>query len=345
VFVSCVCVVCLWGELQHPSATLRGLGSPSYCLRSVDTRRNANTVSLVRSTSVLTVAVAAYLVGGLGNVAFSAHSGSVVGLVLLRFVFGAVMAGGFLVWRRPSRPSLRTVRYPGAWTSVSGACESGAVVLLIAASQFVSTLVFTLVGLAGTAVLALAGRWLSLGSGTRGQALAAVAALSAAAVSVFVSGGLSEGQGVLGVVLALASTVLALLALLSGAFSASVRHPGEVVWVFSLWGCGWAGLLVVTGADVTVSWSTVAAAAFIALLPGGVGKAAVYWALARTAPYLVSACASVALLTATLGGWLVLGETPRPVAVVFAVVAAAMVAVLNLLSPKPASIQAAETVP
>jgi drug/metabolite transporter (DMT)-like permease len=294
----------------------------------------AGTVAGVRQVNVLPVAVAAFLVGGFGNVAFSAHSGSVAALILLRFAFGALLAAGFMVWRRPPRPELRTVRRPKLWLSVSAACESGAVVLLIAASQFVSTLVFTLVGLAGTAVLALVGRWLSLGSGTRGQALAAAGALAAAAASVLVSGDLTEGRGSVGVGLALASTGLGLLASLSGSFAASVRHPGEIVRVMSLWGCGWAGLLVLTGAEFTLTWSTVAAASFIAVLPGGLGKAAVFWALARTAPYLVSACSSVALLTAALGGWLVLGEVPRFEALVFAGVAGAMVAVLNLLTPR-----------
>lgn len=135
----------------------------------------------------LAVAVAAFLLGGLGNVAFSAHSGSVAGPVLLRFVFGAVLAIWFLKVRRPERPALRSVRRPRLWLTVSAACESGAVVLLIAASEYVSTLVFTLVGLAGTAVLALVGRRLSLGSGSRSQALVATGVVGAAATSVLTS--------------------------------------------------------------------------------------------------------------------------------------------------------------
>ena len=281
----------------------------------------------------LSVATAAYLLGGLGNVAFSAHSGSVAGLVLLRFLFGAALAIGFLKLQRPERPALRSVRRPRVWLMVSAACESGAVVLLIAASEYVSTLVFTLVGLAGTAVLARAGRWLSLGSETRGQALVATGAVCVAALSVLTSSDISGRAEIAGIVLALCSTGLGLVASLTGSFAASVRHPAEIVQAMAVWGCVWAGVLVLAGADVSLSWSTVGAAAFIALLPGGVAKMAVYWALARTAPYLVSACSAVALLSATLGGWLVLNETPSLVSLFFALVAAALVATLSLLTP------------
>lgn len=285
------------------------------------------------SARPLTVAVAAYLLGGLGNVAFSAHSGSVAGLVFSRFVLGALCTSGFLWFRRPERPALRTVRYPRMLLTVSAASESGSIVLLIAASEYVSTLVFTLVGLAGTAVSALAGRRLALGSGSRAQALTAAAAVCAAAVSVLVSDDISGSAGITGVVLAVGSTALGLIASLTGSFAASVRHPAEIVRTMTVWGCAWAGILVVAGAEFSLTWSTIAAASFIALLPGGVAKAAIYWAFARSAPYLVSACSAVALLSAGLGGWLLLGEVPSPVAMIFAVVAAVLVSVLSLLDP------------
>jgi drug/metabolite transporter (DMT)-like permease len=285
----------------------------------------------------LLVAAAAFLLGGLGNVAFSAHSGSVAGLLLLRFAFGAAAARGYLTWRTPPRPALRQVARARWALGVSAACEAGAVVLLMAAAQYVSTLTFTLIGLVGTAALALIGRVLGLGNATRPQAFAATSALLVAAAAVLTSGG-TDGVHVAGVLLASASATLGVVASLTAAFAASVRHPGEIVAAMATWGCLWAVLLVLSGAELSITWSTVAAAAFIALLPGGVAKAMVYWSLARTAPYLVSACSSVALLSAGLGGWVLLGETPRLLTVGLSLVAASCVGLMSVLGrpgPKP----------
>lgn len=133
--------------------------------------------------------------------------------MLLRFVFGAALAIGFLKVRRPERPALRPVRRPRLLLMVSAAREFGAVVLLVAASEYVSTLVLTLVALAGTAVLSLVGRLLSLGSGVvGGQALVATGAVRAATMSVLASADISGTAGVAGVLLALCSTWLGLVA-------------------------------------------------------------------------------------------------------------------------------------
>lgn len=286
------------------------------------------------SASALSVASASFLLGGLGNVAFSAHSGSVTGLVLVRFALGALLARAFLRWRRPARPDLRPVKRARLWMNVAAASEAGAVVLIVAASQYVSTLLFTLVNLAGTAALAMLGRRLSLGSGTRAQIFVAAAAVIAAAASVLASSDISTTTSLVGLALAVASTVLGVVSALAGATAASVRHPAEILSVICLWGCTWAVVLLAFGAPFSVTWSTVTAAAFIALLPGGIAKVGIYWALARTAPYLVSACSSVALLTAGLGGWLVLDEVPQLLPTLLALVAAALVALLNLLSSR-----------
>jgi probable blue pigment (indigoidine) exporter len=278
--------------------------------------------------SPLRVATAAALVGGAGNVAFSWHDGSQIGLALLRFGFGASAAAIYLLAVRPSRPSLRPVKRVWLLMHVSGGCGAGAITLMIVAARHTSVLLLTLLGLVAPALLAVAGRVLRFPSGSWWQAGWAAVAVSVAAVASVV-GGVSGESEVFGVVLAAVATLLGLVSAVSSVFAASVRHPAEVLVSIGVWGVVISLAAVAAGVPLVVTRSSVAASLFLALLPGGAATAALIWAQARTAPYLVSAAGSASLLSAAALGWLLLGQRPSLVTAGAAVVVAAAVTLMQ----------------
>jgi drug/metabolite transporter (DMT)-like permease len=279
--------------------------------------------------SPLLVATVAFALGGLGNVAFSMHDGSVAGLSAVRFASGWVLATVLLRWLKPTRPALREVRHPRRALLLTGAADAACAIFVIAAATRVSTLTFSLVVALSPALLAAVGRRANFARGSARQAAAALFAVLFATAAV-VCNDPAGSTSLLGVGFAVGSLLAGVVGAASGAIAASVRHPLETIrWVC---GCGCVGALglVVGGAPFEVTPSTVAVALFLTVGPGGTAGAMVLWASARTAPYLVSACSAVSLAVAALGGWLVLGERPTLATVVFATLATASVLVLQL---------------
>jgi drug/metabolite transporter (DMT)-like permease len=277
--------------------------------------------------NALAVAAAGFLIGGLGNVAWSAHTGSLTAVLLLRFTFGLLAGGGYRLLRRSERTVVDRPGKKKLHLTLAAACDAGSVVLLAAAAQRIDTLTFTLVALAGSVVLGALSRRHPSGRPTRWQALAAGGAIVFSALAV-IAGGREGSFSLSGVLLALLSAALGVVSYTAGSYAAAEHHPATIVSHMCLWGCGWSLLLVVAGAEIAVTPSAVAAAAFIALLPGGFAKILLYWSLGRVSPYLVSACKAMMLLSAGVGGWLLLDETPTAAQVAFSV--AAMLCVVAL---------------
>ena len=277
--------------------------------------------------NALTVAAVGFLIGGLGNVAWSTHTGSLAAVLMLRFTFGLLAGGAYRLVGRPERTAEDRQGTRKLPLTIAAACDAGSVVLLAAAAQRIDTLTFTLITLAGSVVLGVLSRSHPSGRPTRWQAVAAGGAIVFSALAV-VAGGREGSFSLIGVMLALLSAALGVASYTAGSYAAAKHHPATIVSHMCLWGCGWSLLLVLAGADTTVTPSAVAAAAFIALLPGGFAKILLYWSLGRVSPYLVSACKAMMLLSAGVGGWLLLDETPTAAQVAFSV--AAMLCVVLL---------------
>lgn len=260
--------------------------------------------------------------------AFTLHDGSQYSLALLRFIFGAAAALAYLAVFRPARPALREVKGARALLMLSGFCGASAIALMMVAARHTSVLVITLLGLSSPALLAFLAPMLGLPSGSRRQASWAVVAVLSAGVAGVMSG--STGEGTFsGAVLAAIATLLGVVSGLSAALVASVRHPAQVLVSICLWGVVIMSSAVALGASWSAPPSTVLAAAFIALLPGGVATAAVIWAQARVAPYLVSATGSAALVSAGVLGWMLLGQRPSSVSVLCSLVVVVAVTLMQ----------------
>lgn len=280
------------------------------------------------SRTPLAVAAGCYALGGLGNVAFSLHNGSQLGLLFVRFLLGAVFAAGWLAWRRPAPPALRPVRHPRVALHATGALEACAIACLMLAAGHVGTLVFTAIGITGPALVALAAVVLRLPQPTwRGLVLAG-ACLAAAGASVAASGEGGGGTTRVGVALAVASTVLGVGATLTGVYAASVYAPARLVRTTCLWGVVGIAVLAAGGREFVVTPTTLAVAAFIAAVPGGIAKAGVAWSAARTSPALVASLVSVAVPVAAIGAWGLLGQAPTPWQLTWALVGAGAGALL-----------------
>jgi len=99
------------------------------------------------------VALGAFLLGGLGNVAFSLHAGSPLGLAFHRYLIGFALFSVLAL--TSARTAWAALRNRAVWGL--GLAEAGAVTAFMHASESVSTLVFMLVGsLAPVLVIVLA---------------------------------------------------------------------------------------------------------------------------------------------------------------------------------------------
>lgn len=272
-------------------------------------------------TAPLVVAAMSMALGGVGNVAFSAHSGSQLGLLAARFAFGVVLATVWLQWRKPPKPSIREVRHPGLVLHWVGVFEALAVVCLMLSADYVDTLVFTALGICGPALVALGAKFLRLPQPTRLALMFATICVIAAGLSVFSAEGGGRVTTGVGVALAIGSTLFGVVAMLLTVYAASVHHPVTVVKTTCGWGLVVVGVLVLLGGALDVTTSTVLVALFIAVGPGGIAKAGVAWSAARTSPALVSSLVGVAVPVAAVGGWLFLGETPTTEQLIWAGIA------------------------
>lgn len=287
-----------------------------------------------RVLSPLPLAGFAFFVGGLGNVAFSLHAGSQSALALLRFGFGLLLAGGFLAGRRSlrARPPLPSpAPRPWRWLVLAGGFEAAGISLLMASADHVSTAVFTVIGMSAPAVTALLARPLGLPRAAPAAAGLAAAALLAAGLAVLSTNGSQVQVTALGVVLAVASVLCASVSAVAASVAVRVYHPASLLAVACALGMVVAAAWAFAGAPLTVTPSTVVAAAFIAVVPGGVAKVVWLWANARSSPQLVQSLVAVSVVSAMLGGWWLLGETPTWSQAVFSVVAAALVGALAFL--------------
>jgi drug/metabolite transporter (DMT)-like permease len=280
------------------------------------------------SQNALLLAALGFFIGGIGNVAWSLYSGSLAAALMLRFLAGIFVVGSYRIIRRPSHPNLNKVGNGRVHLSISSAFDAGSVVLLAAAAQSVDTLTFTLIGLAGSGLLGLIAHRLPLAKASRAQIFVATGALTFSALAV-VSGERNSAFSLIGVLFAVLSAGFGVVSYITGSFASTHYHPSTVVFRMCLWGCLWSTLLILTGADFNITPSTIAAAVFIAVLPGGLSKFMLYWSLARVSPYLVSACKATMLLSAGLGGWLLLGEKPTLLQSFFTILAITCVVFLS----------------
>lgn len=258
----------------------------------------------------LLVACLAYIIGGLGNVAFSMHDGNVTGLTLVRFPAGVLVAlllGKTLkaADRRPdgSRRRGRIALH------VAGASEAAAIALLMKASETTATFLFTVAGMLVPAIVAAASPLIGVPRPSGRRAVLAALAVAAATAAVLLgseseaavdSGALLIGLGVLG----------SAVSVLASRTAGQTHPPQRILLVLCGWGTAGTLLASVLWAAPVVTWSTVGVGLFIALLPGGAAKLMLYWSTARTSPTLVSAAVAAAPFSAGIGGWLFLNETP-----------------------------------
>lgn len=282
-----------------------------------------------RSGSPLLVAAAAACVGGLGNVAFSLHDGSQLGLASVRFVAGALLCALWLaIGRIP--------RVPGGWSGVIAALSGGASpLLLILAAGHTSTAVFTLISTLAPALVVVGGRAIGARRASVHQGLLAAAAVGCSCVAVLLSSTTGRPPDTVGVLLAIAATVALAVALLAASTLQRV-HPAQTLQNLCMAGAGLGMVLAFAGVEVNITPKSVAVAVFIAAVPGGVAKAALLWAASRTAPHLVAATVSFAVVPAAVGAALWLGQPVTAAAAVFGLVATAAVALL-VAQPAPAA--------
>lgn len=113
-------------------------------------------------------------------------------------------------------------------------------------------------------------------------------------------------------------------------------HPAQTLQNLCMAGAGLSMVLAFAGVEVNITPKSVAVAVFIAAVPGGVAKAALLWAASRTAPHLVAATVSFAVVPAAVGAALWLGQPVTAAAAVFGLVATAAVALL-VAQPAPAA--------
>lgn len=248
--------------------------------------------------------------GGLGNVAFSLHDGSQGGFALIRFVVGFALVSSWILVAKPVAPKLRSVRNPKVVLHGAAALDALAVVLLILAAGRVDTLVFTVLGVSSPAIVALAVYVLrSPQPGWRAGIAASVCVLGAA--GFVLAGNVNNGETyVVGVVLATASMLSYAASIMLSVYAASVYTPARIVRNVCGWGILFASVLVVAGVGIEITRSTVLAATFVAVVPGGLAKAGAVWVYARTSPALVTSLGTISVLSAGVGAWILLGETP-----------------------------------
>lgn len=305
-----------------------------------------------RNAAPLTVAAIAFAVGGMGNVAFSLHDGSQAGLAAIRFILGALLAGTYLHLRRTrtgsaaapeatTTPPARTRTHntsarlrgtPLMWLLCASGLEALGIALLMAAADHAPTAVFTVIALCSPAITALLARPLRLPRATPiAAALATAAILSAAGATWSASGSGTHTLTWLGVLLATGSMISASGSAVSASIAVRHYHPAALLALTCLFGIGITTVWIASGSPLVITTSTILAAAFIALIPGGIAKMAWLWANGKTAPQLVQSMVAIAVTTALLGGWLLLGEQPTVMQALLSLLAAGLVGVVALL--------------
>lgn len=277
----------------------------------------------------LLVATLAYILGAVGHVAFSMHDGNVAGLTLVRFSAGILVAlllsktlgattGQTDKFRRHGRLALQ----------VAGASEAAAIALMMKASETTATFLFTVAGMLVPAIVASASPLIGVKRPSgRKAALAALAVVSATAALVF------DGEyqttvdsGIIFIGLSVLGSAVSVLA----SRTAGQTHPPQRI-LLTLCGWGTAGALLasVLWTAPVITWSTLWAGLFIALLPGGAAKLMLYWSTARTSPTLVSAAVAAAPFSAGIGGWLFLNEVPTATQIALGALAVIFVVLMS----------------
>lgn len=281
----------------------------------------------------LVVAALAAAIGGVGNTAFSLHSGNSLGLALPRFGFGLLVVS---IYARTPRIRAHVPAeihgQPRSWAHAAGFFEALSVILLMAAAQHTTTLVFSLFGALSPALVALGSRLVSLPQASGRQAAIATTAVLLATASAM-AGGTTARASALGLVLAALSTVSGAVATVSAAKASRALHPVVVVRYACGWGVGLCTVMALAGSKVSAPLSTLVVAIFIALIPGGLAKIMMYSAASRTAPQLVSASSALSVFTAAASSWLLLHQRPGLLQGLLAAMAA-MAAVLLAASPR-----------
>jgi drug/metabolite transporter (DMT)-like permease len=278
----------------------------------------------------LLAAAAAAILAGVGNVAFSLHDGSQLGLAGTRFVLGVLLCVMWLAVRRiptvsGGRPAVIVALFGGA-----------SPLLLILSAGHTSTAVFTLVSSLAPVLVVLGGRVIGAQRSSVSQGALAAAAVTFSAAAVLLSGTARTEGNAVGVALAVCATVSLATSMLAASKLRKV-HPAQTLRNVCLAGALLSGVLAAAGVDVRVTGSTVAAALFIAVGPGGVAKAATLWATARTAPHLVAATVTFAVVPAAAGGALLLGQSVTPAAAAAGISATIAIALLvSRPTPSPA---------
>ena len=121
------------------------------------------------------------------------------------------------------------------------------------------------------------------------------------------------------------------VSVVASSVSMRVFHPATMVGLTCVLGIPVAVVWAFASGEFVLTWSTFAAALFIAAIPGGLAKAAWLWANARAAPQLVQSMSAVSVVSAVLGGWLLLGQVPSVAQLLFSALAVVLVTVLVLL--------------
>jgi len=263
----------------------------------------------VNERKALLVAAAAYIIGGLGNVAFSMHDGNVTGLTLIRFPAGIIAT--LLLGKLLRAPAAVTPeRNSRLALHVAGASEAAAIALLMKASETTATFLFTVASMLVPAIVALASPLIGVARPNGRKAALAAAAVTAAAIAVLI-GNDNERVVDLGAILVGLGVLGSAISVLAAKTAGQTYPPQTILLALCGWGTLGAVLASVTTSPPIITTSTVAVGLFIALLPGGAAKLMLYWSTARTSPTLVSAAVAAAPFSAGIGGWLLLGELPK----------------------------------
>lgn len=289
----------------------------------------------MRRPTPLAVALAVALAGGTGNVAFTLHEGSQSALTLTRFAAGLAFSLAWLAIRSQASPKLRIIPRPRTTLALAGMCNAGSITLIIAAAPRTSVLTLTLLGLTTPALIAIGARWMGLPRATPRQAMYAAVAIISAAVASH-NGAASGADSTTGIAIILTATLIGVAGTLASVHAAAAYHPVAILAATCAAGTIFSGAAGAAGAGGGLVWGagTAAAALYMAIIPGGVGKVGLLWAQARTAPHLVSALGSASIITAGLLGWVLLDQKPTWVAATSATIIALAVAGVTLNEPR-----------
>lgn len=282
------------------------------------------------------VAIFAFLLGGLGNVAFSYHDGSPAALATLRYISALMLLSAVLPF---AGGSLRAaLRHRGTW--LLAAFEVVAVLCFMFAASRVPTYVFVLIGSLGPVLVVLVAPFFKHRRLLPAEYAAAALVLVSVTAAMLWGGDSSRTVSYGGIIFALVATVCSAASSLMLPRARVHVSPLHLLWCMALVGTLASLGLRVFAVPFVAPRSTWFAALFIAVFAGGVAKWMHWWAARSVSPQLLAVASNCNPISAILVASVLLAETLVLPQVVFVTAALGGVVWLLRVSPESRAISA-----